>query len=137
MVTPAEAEESREVLLFVVLPLVMLVVAGLSIMIWRSPRTVAKFPTFSVKIERLGREDSYISYRDGSRRMHFSAGPCEREDVCLTATWKHSIEDIDVVVPNLILGLVKLGFKQYAIYTESGQIIAKSEQNAKESTRRN
>ena len=133
IVTPAEAQESRSVLLFVVLPLITLVAAGLLIVIWRAPRTVAKFPNFSVRIERLSREDSYISYRDGSRRLDFDAGPCDREYVCLKAIRGRPLEDISSVVPNLISGLAKRGFKRYAIYTEDGQIVAGSEQNGGDS----
>jgi hypothetical protein len=137
MVTPAEAKESHEVLLFIVLPLVCMVGAGFAVIIWRSPRKVAKFPNFSVKIERLGRDDSYITYREGDKRIDFNAGPCERAYVCLEAIRKHPIEDLDAAVPNLISGLVRLGFKQYTIYTEDGRIIAESEQNRKESRSRN
>jgi hypothetical protein len=129
IVTPAEAQESRAIFLFVVLPLIALIAAGLLIMIWRGSGNVAKFPTFSVRIERFSREDSYIIYRDGSRRLYFNAGPCERDYVCLKAIWRHPVEDIGSVVPNLISGLARLGFKQYAIYSEEGQILARFEQN--------
>jgi len=105
------------VLLFVVLP-AALFIALLVVYIRLKPPTIAEFPTFSVSLSRVGREDSYIIYRNGEKRLEFYSGSAVGKQALLRASREISEEDIHTALPNLALGLAKLGFRQYSICKE-------------------
>jgi hypothetical protein len=109
----AEQRESLQVLVFVCGPLLLLLCA-LIVFLVRGSRTIARFPTFSVKIERVSREDAYVIYRDREKRREFYLGLNGRKAM-LEAPRELPVEDIRKIVPNLGRGLAKLGFRQYSI----------------------
>jgi|HubBroStandDraft_6_1064221.scaffolds.fasta_scaffold636521_2 hypothetical protein len=113
------ADESHLVLIFVVAPLLLLLVAGIFLWVRYTPRSSAKFPTFSVSLSKVHREVAYIYYRDDKKRLEFYAGPADRKHVYLSASKELSVEDLREVVPNLAKGLAELGFQHYTIRTQS------------------
>jgi len=60
MVNQIHSDESLQVLAFVVLPLLVLLISGIILLIKYTPLSTAKFPTFSVSLSRMGREDANI-----------------------------------------------------------------------------
>lgn len=113
--------ESAQVLLFICLPLLLLLLAFI-VMSVRASRTVAKFPTFSVRKERLGVEETLIYYRDAEKKLDFRLWPktwlLPKRIAVLTAPMNLTSEEILQVTPNLALGLAKFGFRQYRIHKE-------------------
>jgi hypothetical protein len=114
MIPRLRADESLQVLVFVCGPLVLLLGAVIIFLI-RGSRTIARYPTFSVKIERVGREDAYVIYRDVERRADFYMWPSGRRRAMLDAPDEVSAEDIHKIAPKLAMGLAKLGFDEYSI----------------------
>lgn len=74
MVSQQEAHESTQVLLFICLPLLLLLITFIAISV-RASRTVAKFPTFTLRKERLGPEETWICYRDAEKKLEFRLWP--------------------------------------------------------------
>jgi hypothetical protein len=132
MLNQIRSDESFRVLAFVVLPLLLLFIGGIIFWVRRTPPSVAKFPTFSMRVERLGRDDGYIVYRDNDRRLEFYVGPAERKQAqCLALPDKLSDQIIRELVPNLVKGLAKLRFQKYKILKEGEtQILAVSPQGS-------
>jgi hypothetical protein len=119
MVNQIRSDESLQILVFVVLPLLLLLITGIFLWIKYTPPSTAKFPTFSVSLSRLGLEDAYIIYRDSDRRLEFYVGPAERKQVVWLGMPKELPDQtIHEIVPNLAMGLVKLGFQKYKIVKE-------------------
>jgi hypothetical protein len=116
MLNQIRSDESLQVLVFVVLPLLLLLIGAIFLWVRNTPPSAAKFPTFSVSLSRVGREDAYIVYRDNDRRLEFHVGPGERKQVlCLAVPTELSDQIINELVPNLARGLAKLGFQKYKI----------------------
>lgn len=133
MVSYIGADESHVVLVLVVAPLLLLSVIGIFLWIRNTPPSSAKFPTFSVSLSRVHREVAYVYYRDDKRRLEFYAGRADRNHLHLSAPKGLSVEDIRAVVPNLAIGLAKLGFHQYTIRMQrENQIIASGPHNCDE-----
>ena len=127
MLDRIRGDESLQVLVFIVLPLLLLFI-GVMILWFRNRRpSSAQFATFTISISREGHEDAYILYREQGKRLEFYAGRCTGKKVHLQAPKEMSEEEIREFVPNLALGLRKLGFKEYWIWKEGGtQAIARS-----------
>jgi hypothetical protein len=84
MANQIRSDESLQVLVFVVLPLFLLLISVIFLWVRYSPPSAAKFPTFSVSLSRVGREDAYLVYRDSERRLEFYVGTGERKQLlCL------------------------------------------------------
>jgi hypothetical protein len=126
MLNRIHTDESVQVLVFVVLPLLCLFVVGIILWFRSRPATTARFPTFSVSISRVSHEDAYIVYKDQEWQVDFYAGPCDRKKACLLAPRELSEENLRKLVPNLDVGLRKLGFKEYEIGKESGTLKSSS-----------
>jgi hypothetical protein len=120
MLNRIHTDESIQVLVFVVLPLLCLFIVGIILWIRSQPSTTASFPTFSVRVVRVSHEDAYVVYKDRECQVDFYAGPCDRSKACLFAPRELSEEELGKLVPNLDVGLKKLGFKEYEIARESG-----------------
>ena len=120
MLNRIHADGSIQVLAFVVLPLLCLFIVGIILWIRSRQRTMARFPTFSVSICRVSHEDAYVVYKDQQWQVDFYAGPCDRRKGCLLAPRELSEDDLRKLIPNLDVGLRKLGFKEYKIAKESG-----------------
>lgn len=114
MIARLRADESLQVLIFVCGPLLLLL-SSVIVLLIRGSRTIARYPTFSVQVERVSREDAYVIYRDQVRRVEFYMWPSGRRRAMLKATSEPSVADIRSIEPNLALGLAKLGFHQYSI----------------------
>jgi hypothetical protein len=121
-----QADESVQVLVFVVLPLLCLFIVGIILWIRSRPRTMARFPTFSVSLSRVSREDAYVVYKDQDWQVDFYTSPCDRRKACLLAPRELSEEDLSKLIPKLDVGLKKLGFKEYTIARESGTLKSSS-----------
>lgn len=130
MVSQQEAHESVQILLFVCLPLLLLLIAFIVISV-RASRTLAKFPTFSVRIWKLGHGGGvYLHYREEKRLVEFQVVPSPsrgsfsawlknaRGEIVLIVPKKLTDEDVQEIVPNLCLGLAKLGFQKYKVCRE-------------------
>jgi hypothetical protein len=103
MIALFRADESLHVLVLVCGPLLLLLGTVIAFLI-RGSRTIARFPTFSVRIERVGREDAYVIYHDHERRQEFYMWPSGRKQAMLDAPIELSVEDIRKIAPNLALG---------------------------------
>jgi hypothetical protein len=69
-----------------------------------------------VSFSSVGREDSYIVYRDNERRLEFYVGPGSRNQLLRLAMPKELPDQvIQEIVPKLELGLIQLRFKKYKI----------------------
>lgn len=125
---PIRSDESLQILVFVVLPLLLLLVTGIFLRIKYMPPSTANFPTFSVSLSRTGHEDANIVYRDDARRLEFYVGPGERKQVLWLAMPKELPDQaIQEIVPNLAMGLMKLGFQKYKIVKKGEtEVIASS-----------
>jgi hypothetical protein len=114
MIAHLRTDESLQVLVFVCGPLLLLLGTVIVFLI-RGSRTIARFPTFSVRFERVGREDAYVIYRDQVRRREFYMWPSGTKQAKLQAPEGLTVDDIREIEPNLAMGLAKLGFRQYSI----------------------
>jgi hypothetical protein len=132
MLNQNRSDESFQVLTFVVLPLLLMFIGAITFGVRRTPPRVAKFPHFSMGIEKLGHEDAYIVYRDNDRRLEFYVGPAERKQAqCLVLQHELSDQIIKELVPNLVKGLAKLRFQKYEILKEGEtKILAASPQGS-------
>ena len=72
MIDGIRTDESIQVLVFVCVPLLLVLVA-IVVLLTRGPRYTAKFPTFSVTITKIGREEAYVMYRDRNKDVEFAA----------------------------------------------------------------
>ena len=72
MIDGIRTDESIQVLVFVCVPLLLVLVA-IVVLLTRGPRYSAKFPTFSVTITKIGREEAYVMYRDRNKDVEFAA----------------------------------------------------------------
>ena len=116
MVNQIRSDESLQVLVVVVLPLLLLLIGAIFLWVRYTPPSAANFPTFSVSFSRVGREDAYIVYRDSERRLEFYVGAGERKQVLWLAVPNDLPDEVfKEVVPNLARGLAKLGFQKYNI----------------------
>jgi hypothetical protein len=116
MVNQIRSDESLQVLVFVVLPLFLLLISVIFLWVRYEPPSTAKFPTFSVSLSRVGREDAYIVYRDSERRLEFYVGAGQRKQLLwLAVPDELSDEVFNELVPNLARGMAKLGFQKYKI----------------------
>jgi hypothetical protein len=119
MVNQIRSDESLQVLVFVVLPLVLLLVTAIFLRIRYTPPSTAKFSTFSVSLSRVGREDAYIVYRGNDRRLEFYVGPGNRkQELCLAVPKELPDQVAQEIVPKLAKGLTKLRFQKYKILKE-------------------
>jgi hypothetical protein len=119
MVNQTRSDEPLQVLVFVVLPLLLLLIIGIFLRIKNTLPSTANFPEFSVSFSRTGHEDASIVYRDKARRLEFYVGPGERKQVLWLAMPRELPDEaIQKIVPNLAMGLVKLGFQKYKIVKE-------------------
>jgi hypothetical protein len=110
------SDQSLQVLVLVVLPLLLLVAAAIFLRIRHTPPTIAKFPQFSVSLSRVGREDAYVVYRDDERRLEFYAGPGDRKQALrLELPEGLPSQDAHEIAQRLATGLTKLRFQKYEI----------------------
>ena len=109
MLNRIRADESIQVLVFVVAPLLCLLIVGIIVWIRSRPPTTAQFPTFSVSISRVSHEDAYIVYKEREWQVDFYAGPCDRRKAFLLVPRELPDEDFRKLLPNLDMGLRKLG----------------------------
>lgn len=137
MVSQQEVHESAQVLLFVCLPLLLLLIVFIVISV-RASRTLARFPTFSVRIWKLGHGGGvYLHYREEKRLVEFLGVPSPmrgsfsawlknaRGEIVLIAPSKLTDEDVYEIVPNICLGLARLGFQEYKVRRKTNnQILA-------------
>src|SRR5258707_4039845 len=128
MVNQIRSDESLQVLVFVVLPLVLLLVTAIIVRIRYTPPSTAKFSTFSASLSRVGREDAYFVYRDNDRRLEFYVGPGNRkQELCLTLPKELPDQVTQEIVPKLVKGLTKLRVQKYKILNEGEtKVIASS-----------
>jgi hypothetical protein len=122
------SDESLHVLVFVVLPLLLLLATAIFLRIKYTPPSTAKYPTFSMSLSSVGREDAYIVYRDNDRRLEFYVGPGNRKQQLCLAVPKELPEQVTrEIVPRLEKGLTKLRFQKYKILKEGEtKVIARS-----------
>ena len=119
MVNQIRSDESLQVLVFVVLPLVLLLVTAIFLRIRYTPPSTARFSTFSVSLSRVGREDACIVYRGNDRRLEFYVGPGNRkQELCLALPKDLPDQVTQEIVPKLVKGLAKLRFQRYKILKE-------------------
>ena len=114
MIAHLRSDESLRVLVLVCGTLLLLLGAVIVFLI-RGSRTIAIFPTFSVILQRVGREDAYVIYRDQVQRREFYMSHTGTKQANLEAPRELSVEDIREIEANLGMGLAKLGFHQYSI----------------------
>src|SRR2546425_2005602 len=101
-----------QVLAFVCAPLLLVLVA-IVVLLTRGPRYSAKFPTFSVTMTKIGREEAYVIYRDKNKDVEFAAETGRGKSffvprICVRVPKGAPDEDVGNIVPNLALGLKKL-----------------------------
>jgi hypothetical protein len=124
--------ESIQVLIFIVAPLVLLLAVLIFALVRSNKRLVARFPGFSVNFSRVGREDAYIVYRDKNKHLDFYVfyvGPAKGKHIVLQAPKNVRDEDIHDIAPRLAEGLTRLGFSQYSIRREGeARVIASGDQ---------
>ena len=89
MMNRIHADESVQVLVFVVSPLLCLFIVGVIWWIRSRQRTTGWFPTFSVSICTVGHQEAYIVYKDQDWKV-----TCDRRKACLLAPGELSEEDI-------------------------------------------
>lgn len=137
MVSQQEAHESVQILLFVCLPLLLLLIAFIVISV-RASRTLAGFPTFSVRIWHMGHEGPFcVHYREEKRLVEFLGVPRSRRgsfsawlknargEIIIIAPKNLTDEDVKEIIPNLCLGLARLGFQECKVCRENdNQILA-------------
>jgi len=125
MVTNKEATESRQILLFVVLPLFVLFLSALILAIRRKRPLHAQFPDFSVTLKRLAQQDSYIVYEAPGKRLEFCSGAATGDTIHLRSPSNFPSNEIQPLVANLAQGLAALGFPHYSVEAEN-QVIART-----------
>jgi hypothetical protein len=84
-------------------------------------RSVA-FPTFSLAIESVSREDAYLYYQVGDKKTEFYAAIGNgktffRTSVVTTIPKEITDEEATKIAGDLALGLAKLGY-EYAVYRD-------------------
>ena len=128
MVNQIRSDESLQVLVFVVLPLVLLLATAIFLRIKYAAPSTAKYSTFSVSLSTVGREDAYIVYRDNDRRLEFYVGPGNRkQELCLAVPKELPDQVTHEIIPKLEKGLKKLRFQKYKILKEGEtEVIASS-----------
>jgi hypothetical protein len=112
-------EQSVQVLLFVCIPLLALLVALIVLLVQRSRKT-ATFPSFSITISSVDREEAYVLYRGEAKQVEFNAQIGRGKRFFVPRIWVEipreiADEDLRVVVANLGIGLANLHF-DYLIY---------------------
>lgn len=130
MVSQQEARDSVQVLLFVCLPLLLLLIAFIVVSV-RASRTIARFPSFSVRIWYMGYEGrASLHYREEKRLVEFDVAPSPKRgsfsawlknakgEIVLIVPKKLTDEDVQEIAPNLCLGLARLGFQKYKLCRE-------------------
>ena len=119
MLNHVRSDESLQILLFVVLPLLLLLITAIFLRLRYTAPSVAKFSDFSVTFSSVGKDDSYIVYRDNERRLEFYVGPWSRKQLLCLALPKELQDQVSqAIVPRLEIGLRKLGFQKYKIVKE-------------------
>jgi hypothetical protein len=113
-------DESLQVLFLIVLPLVLMLLGIAIRLALKPPSTLAIFPTFSVKIELLGRDsfgqkEGFIIFRDETREVAFVAEIPRNGPVYVKTPERLSEGDLLRLVPKVAQGLEKLRYK-YVIY---------------------
>jgi len=128
MINRILTDESLQVLVFVVPPLLLLLAGTLIYLGLNRPRRIATFPTFSVRLFIMSREGyAFVTYRDKNKTLELVAGTVGGQ-VDVQIPEELPDEEVSNLVPNLALGLAKLRF-QYLIYKKAEkQIIAEGEQ---------
>jgi len=135
MINPITADESFQVLAFVCVPLLLLLVAAIIIRNCLTPRSTATFPTFSVTISSVGREEAYAMYRDKNEHIEFGAriGRGRKffvPQIYVEVPQKMPNDAVREVIPNLAFGLEKLGY-EYLIYRmREPQVVPAEEREA-------
>ena len=134
MIDYIRSNESIQVLVFIVLPLLLLLLTVIVLLFGNRPRTRAIFPTFSVEITMVTYRDGYIAYFENETRTEFVA---ELElaksfykpgifHVC--APDGMSDEDQQRIIPNLARGLKELK-RRFVIYRRGElQVVPEDEQ---------
>lgn len=129
MVSQQEAHESVLILLFLCLPLFLVLIAFIVISV-RASRTLAQFPAFSVRIWHMGEGRVCLHYRGEKRLVEFDVAPSPKRgsfsvwlknakgEIVLIVPKKLTDEDVQEIVPNLCLGLARLGFQKYKLCRE-------------------
>src|SRR5439155_14369911 len=112
MIDGSRTDESIQVLVFVCVPLLLVLVA-IVVLLTRGPRYTAKFPTFSVTITKIGREEAYVIYREKNKDVEFAAEIGRGKSFFVPRIYvrvpkERPVEDVGNIVPNLALGLKKL-----------------------------
>lgn len=119
MIHEIRTDESVQILLFVCVPLLVLLVALIALLVQRS-RTTATFATFSVTVSRVGREETYVTYREQDRRTEFLAQIIRGKSffvpqICVEIPREMSGEQTIDIVPKLGAGFRKLHY-EFLIY---------------------
>jgi hypothetical protein len=127
-------DESTRVLVFVCGPLLLLLFAVIALLI-RGSRNVAKFPTFSVTISKVGHQEAYVYYCLNGRKTEFQAEISRGKSFFVPRISVRVAEDVPEhevfkIVSNLALGLSKLHY-EYLIYRKREQLrVSEEERNA-------
>jgi hypothetical protein len=127
--------ESLQVLVFICLPLTLLLIAFI---FWsvRNSKRIARFPTFTVTVEKLGHEGyGFVAYREGERNLQFDsmivAGSRLFSSLIKVRIPKDlSEKDVVAIVPKLAQGLEELPY-EFSIYRPDGSEIPKGEYASK------
>jgi hypothetical protein len=110
--------------LFVCAVLLVLLLVGVWLRVKHTPPTTAIFANFSITVNRVSQEDTYLVYYDKrkNKRLLFYAASAQRKQACLTAPTDLSEEEFLHILPNLTLGLAKLGFQGCRISRGGAQV---------------
>jgi len=116
MISQVLADESVQVLVFVVLPLVLLLSGIVIYGAFRPNNYVASFPTFSVRINFLAHDVAYVVYGTESKIVEFEAKVGRRGRLIYVRAPKElPEEDLRDILPFLVQGLTRLRYA-YVIY---------------------
>jgi hypothetical protein len=122
------ATESNLILAFICLPLLILLVIGLLLRRNRS-RNEVKFPTFSVRVRRVGREAAVVTLQEATGRSDFDADIGRRQvDVRMPSGL--SEDSVADVVAKLSQALRSLSFEYLLYRIGESEIISEQERNA-------
>jgi hypothetical protein len=127
-------DESIQVLVFVCGPLLLLLFAIIALLI-RGSRNVAKFPTFSVTVSKVGHQEAYVYYCLSDRKTEFQSEISRGKSFFVPRISVPVAEDVPEdevfkIVPNLALGLSKLHF-EYLINRKREQLkVSHAERNS-------
>lgn len=113
--TTTSLGESRSVLIFVVVPLLVAVVVGLILRMRSRHQLAVAYPGFSFQISALGHEQAFVTYSTGTHKWHFDAGLYRSKQIEIRLPGELQSDIARQVAENLALGLVKLGYR-YVIY---------------------